>query len=383
MLKVTYKLTVAGWSVDSAADPRTELVALDVARALNTPTDICHITVYTPPAARPSGLQAVATAAVTAGASALGLGGGGSAGMAVQVRGQDVKHGDPMRIELAAGPVSGTVLTGEVQAIHLSLGTLTLVGRTGMQRLANTRLNQVYESQSVGQIVRDLARQAGVQTGQIEDGSTYPYFVVHESKPLLRTLRELARREGFDLLFDTANKLVVKRYAPPPGSYTFRYGIDILDLRLADYQPATEGVVAYGESPASRQGVDTWHWLARDGQPFRGVAGQGAGALPVQDAAARTKDTATALATARLGAIHDAATGGRLTILGHPGIQPGEAITIADAPRPGLNGEFKVQAVRHIFNKRAGLLTFVYFSGQSGTQAGTDALGQFAGALGL
>ena len=37
MQKVTYKLTVGGWSVDSANDARTELVELEAYTAMNTP----------------------------------------------------------------------------------------------------------------------------------------------------------------------------------------------------------------------------------------------------------------------------------------------------------------------------------------------------------
>src|SRR5215212_9501581 len=104
-----------------------------------------------------------------------------------------------MTVELSVGESADKVMTTDVQAVESGFEQVRVTGRTGMQRLAGTRLNQVYENQTLGQIARDLAGQAGVQTGDIEPGNTYPYYVVHESKSLLRCLRELTRREGLDL----------------------------------------------------------------------------------------------------------------------------------------------------------------------------------------
>ena len=64
--KVDYKLSVAGWSVDSAADPRTELVELDVLRAMNSPAGHCRITAYVRPGGEPGGLEQLAGAAAGA-----------------------------------------------------------------------------------------------------------------------------------------------------------------------------------------------------------------------------------------------------------------------------------------------------------------------------
>src|SRR5512145_2371781 len=215
MDKISYKLTMGSWSVDSADDPRTELIALETFQSLDTPGGYGRVSVYAPPAPQPGLLEQIAGAALAAGASALGIGGGGAAeepAFAVDVRGQKVKLGDPLTITLTVGDRSATVLTAELLSVRMSLGQMTFVGRTGLQRLAHIRLNQVYQNQSLGQIIRDLCGQASVSAGDIENGSTYPYFVVHESKNLLCTLRELVQREGLDLYADAGNKLVVKKF---------------------------------------------------------------------------------------------------------------------------------------------------------------------------
>jgi phage protein D len=382
MDKVSYKLTIGTYSINSADDPRTELVALETSASLNSAGDSCHLYVYAPPAPKPGLLEQ----AVTAAAGALGVG-GGEESFAVQVRGENVKHGDLISVELTAGGSSAKVMTAEVHSITSSLGQTKITGRTGLEKLANVRLNHTYENQSLSQIVRDLAGQAGITTGEVATGSTYPYLLVHEWRNLLSQLRELARRDGLDLYFDAENKLTLKKFDKSSADHTFYYGIDILDLSLFNHRETAGRLVVYGESPVSSQGADTWHWAAKDLSPFRGEVGRGRATLAVQDAALRTKDAADSLAAAKLGAAADAATGGRLKLLGRPQVTPADAIEIREAPKPELNGLFKVAQVRHVFSKREGYVTYVGFTGRGGAQKAGGMPGgvgkQLAGAVGL
>ena len=351
-------------------------------------SDCCRISVYAPPPPQPGLLEQLAGEAMGAAAGALGLGGGAVAepAFSVQVRGNAIKHGDQITIALTAGDRTATVATAEVQSIDSSLGQMHIQGVTGKQKLANARLNQVYENQTLKQIVSDLAGQVGVTTGDIETGSSYSYYVVHESKNLLNHVRELARRDGLDFYFDPENKLTLKKFNKSSADHTFFYGIDVLALHLQNRQPVSDHLMVYGESPASNQGGDTWPWLAKDLSPFRGEVGKGARTLAIADGALRTKDTAGNLATAKFGALKDQATSGRLKVLGNPQVKLGDAIEIKNAPQPELNGLFKVVSVRQVFNKRSGYVTFLGFSGQGGAKQAGDLLGQLgqlAGALGL
>jgi hypothetical protein len=387
MQKVDYKVSIAGWSVDSTQDPKTELVELETFASMDSPVSGCRIALYAPPAAQPGLLQQ----AIGAAGSALGLGGAGAAGgppaFSVDVRGQKVKFGDSISIELTAGDNSDAVSKADVQSIQSSFGLTAITGATGMQKLAATRVNQVYSNQTFGQIAKDLAGQASADTGNIEDGSTYPYFVAHESRSVLAHIRELASLEGMDLYFDSSNQLNAATFQKTSADHTFYFGIDILDLELLNVDAPAEHVMVYGESPASNQGSDTWPWLAKDLSPFRGEAGQGARLLAVGDRAVRTKDGAGKYATSKLGAIQDHSASGRLTLMGNPKVQLGDAFEVKSAKQPELNGLFKVTSVRHSFSKSQGYRTIVGFSGQGGAlQTGNllgQAAGQLAGAVGL
>lgn len=374
MLKATYKVSIAGWSVDSASDPRTELIQLEVRQAINVPSDHCRITAYAPPGEKPGALEQLAGAAASAVGLVGGAAGGAPSGFSVDVRGQKVAQSDLVTIELTAGDVTDTVMTAEVLSVESSFGEITLTGRTGMQKLATARVNQVYEKQSLKQIVSDLAQQAGVQVGDVDDGSTYQYLVAHESKSVLRIVLELARREAMDVFVDSSNKLTVTAFSKTTADHVFRYGAEILGLALDTGDPTVDRVRVHGESPSSSSGTDTWHWLVKDLSSFRGESGQGVRARGIQDGAVRTKDLAGSAAAARLGAIRDASTVGRVKVLGNPKVKLGEAIEIRDAPRPELNGLFKVTSVGHLYSKHEGYVTTVGFSGQGGAASASSGL---------
>jgi hypothetical protein len=382
MLSIDFSLRIGTWSINSADDPRTECIALETNLAMNSPTDVCRIAVYGPPAPQPGLLEGAVGQVAGQAAGALGLGGEGAA-FSVQVRGNEIKPDDAITVELAAGDRSGKVITAEVASVHSSLGQTEIAGATAMQTLAHTRLNQVYENQSLSQIMSDLAGQAGVDIGEVDTGGTYAYLVVHESRSVWAHLRELAMRDGLDLYCDTDNRLTLKAFNKTSADHTFFYGIDVLDLQLFRRQAACDQVRVYGESPSSNQGPDTWHWLVKDVTPFQSEVGDGGRLLAIQDSAVRTKDAADGLATAKFGAIQDGSAWGRLKILGNPAVQVADAVEIKDAPKPELNGLFKVTSVRHVLSKRAGYVTSVGFSGQGGAEAAGGLLGGAMGALGL
>jgi hypothetical protein len=364
MQPVSVRIRIGGLSVDSADDPRTEVVELETRRSIGGPGDRCRLLLYAPPAATGGALAGAAGAA----AGALGIGGpaGAGGGLSGRVRGVDVKEGDPVEVELRVGDNAEVVMTAEVQAFESSLETTTVIGATGMRKLAGARLTAVYQNQATGQIVRDLAGQVGVQVGDTDQGASWPYLVVDESRSLLRHLAALARREGADLYVDARNRLTVTRFAKTGPDHTFRYGVDLLDLRLRRDGAALERVQVRGESPASNQ----------DLAPLGGTAGQGSRSVGRRDGAVRTKDAADRLATAQLDAAHDAATSGSALLLGNPRVQLGDAVQLTDVPWAELNGLFKVTSVQHRLGKRQGFLTVTGLSGQGGA-------GQLAGGLGL
>jgi hypothetical protein len=381
-MKAGYSLSIGGWSVKSDDDPRTELVRLEAARGLGGADDHCLIELYAPPKPKAGLLEQAAGAAM----DALGMGGASSGPppFSVDVRGQAITYGDPIVIELKSGDDSGKVMTAKVESIATSPQTVTIRGSTGMRRLAATRTNQAFENRSLGQIAQDLCSAAGVDKGAVASGASYPYLIVDEGRSLLRHLRDLARREGLDLWFDEEDHLVLQAFSKTSADHKLRYGAELLSLELTGVEQLADKAQVHGESPSSNLGSDTWYWLVKDPSPFRGEAGEGSRNSGRADAALRTKDAADLLAKSTAGEWKDRSRTGRARLLGRPGVQLGQAIEISDAPRPELNGLFKVTSLRHVYGKRTGFTTTVGFSGSGGAAAaGGGLLGALGGALGL
>ena len=228
--------------------------------------------------------------------------------------------------------------------------------------------------------------ETGADAGEIETGTTYPYFVVDETKSAWRHILELARREAMDVYVDIDNKVQVKKFEQSGADHTLYFGIDVLDVRMDYNAAAAERVRVYGESPSSKQGADTWPWLAKDLSSFQSEVGEGGRLLAVQDGSLRTKDAADLRAAAIYGTIQDQAASGQLKLLGRPEIQLGDAIEVKEAPYPSLNGLFKVVSIHHQFSKSTGFITWIGFTGQGGADAAgglLGAIGGLAGGLGL
>jgi hypothetical protein len=173
----------------------------------------------------------------------------------------------------------------------------------------------------------------------------------------------------------------VKAFSKSSADHTFYYGIDLLSLTLLKQRASVGHVTVAGEGAASSNGQDAWPWLLKDATSMTGVVGDGDQLLPIRDGAVRSKDAADQAAQQKLGAVKDGASRGRFRVLGFPTVRLGDAIEIKEAPKPELNGLFKVIGVRHILSKTAGFLTEVDFSGQGGAQQAAGLLGGLAGKL--
>jgi hypothetical protein len=116
-------------------------------------------------------------------------------------------------------------------------------------------------------------------------------------------------------------------------------------------------VVVGGESPMSSQGDKSAHWLTASEDANQGSAGDGDMPLLILDPAARTKDLADRFAAGYLHTFGRTAHQLTATVMGRPGIELGDSVSISDAPASLVNGSGYVRAVRHRFGAHVGFLT--------------------------
>jgi hypothetical protein len=263
--------------------------------------------------------------------------------------------GAPITIALGTDDDNEDVLTGEIAAAGAGPSAVKLEGISATVALSRTRKSQTYLSQTVSDIVNDLA--SDVDIDEVSAGLTLSAYSVDQRRTVWAHLVELAALAGADLGCAASGGLRFVLPAAGPGGLSYRYGATVLDWRLANLMsPPVPKIVPNGA--ASEQGSDRWHWLLHD--PVGGSAD------PTRIVAAfHTRDAADALAKTLEERAGRTAMRGTMRISGDAALRPGEVIEVDNLPGPAA-GPFRVLGVRHTFDARHGFYTDAFVEGAGG-----------------
>ncbi|MEA2301810.1 MAG: hypothetical protein QOE44_2345 [Solirubrobacteraceae bacterium] len=291
---------------------------------------------------------------------------------------------DPVGLELGYGGSESAVFTGTVARLRPATGGVEVWALGGLHLLLDLHCGEVYQEQSAGAIAHDLFGRAGLSAGTVDDGPDISRFAVDVRSSGYVHLAGLAQRLGYELYADIAGKAmfhalgatagldsggggfgaVVGASAPVPGDVAaagrggeVRYGSDLLGLDATDAPVIWESVDVGGESPVSGQGEKTASWLTTRDADYRGSSGSGGRHLLVIDPAARTKDLADRFAAGRRAAGARRAHEVRISVLGRPGVDLGDTLSVADHPDALANGSGYVRALRHRVGEGVGFVT--------------------------
>jgi hypothetical protein len=290
-----------------------------------------------------------------------------------------VAPGDAVTLDLGDEDGLERVFTGSVAELRPMLGGCSLFCTGTMLGLVELRVAAFYEGRSAGDVVRDLVGQAGLDAGEISDGLTLPRYAIERRQGAHAQLRRLAERLGFSLFADRQGQVCFRGLGPAAqlgsgglggglaaaagaaaalggGGSQLAFGKHLLSAQ-ATLRPATgRKIVVGGESPMSGQGEDKSFWLTATDSDFEDSAGDG-DELLITDPAARTKDMAGRIAAGHKAALDARRAELRLTVLGLPALDLGDAMGASDAPEAGLNASGVITGLRHRFGAREGFVT--------------------------
>ncbi len=253
------------------------------------------------------------------------------------------------------------VMKGTVVAAEPGLTTARVVGHSAAERLLHTFVEQTYESKTAGAIVRDLADKAGVEVGTVQDGITFPAYVIDGRRSVYHHMRDLADLCGFDLYINADGELVFEKFVGGKTVHVLEFAKHIVELDVQHTSPRAGQVEAWGESPTGSQGEDAWAWLTKDFSGTKGTDGSGDPVLLLERPALRTAAAARTAARAAHTAIQRRTLRGRLLTTGRPQVKLGDAIRLQEMPDDSLNTSFQVRGVTHRITKRGGFTTTVGF----------------------
>ncbi|MCP3099514.1 hypothetical protein LZ198_11600 [Myxococcus sp. K15C18031901] len=282
--------------------------------------------------------------------------------------------GEVTTISLDGGDGAATVFTGIVLESRAAPDVGIISGGDALAKLARLDVSGAYEQMSAGSIVRELVNKAGGTPGTIEDGPTFPSYVLHRGPRALRHIHRLAEQSGFDVFTDGQGKVHFAKPKTGSADHSFVYRTQVLRTELRKPLPVIDGFEVWGEGAASSQGTAKAHWLVEDLSPIQGKAALGddgavrAGATgqrsrEVKDGAVRSGDDASTQAKARVAALGARPLHGFIEVLGAPAVKPGDLVEVSDIPAGHpvealLSGEvLRVRTVRHTLNARTGFTT--------------------------
>ncbi len=278
------------------------------------------------------------------------------------------------------------VFTGAVAALRPAVRGVSLLALGAFGQLLNLRTEATYAEQSAGSIARDLAGQAGLSAGTVDDGPVLPRYAVDTRLSAFAHMKALADRLGFELYADVHGAVMFHALGAAAGldaagggllgaatgavsaagqalglaaggGEQYQFGRHLLDTAGRQQPPAWGTIEVGGESPSSGRGGQTSHWLTVNDADYRGSAGDGDPRLTLLDPAARTKDLADRFAAGWLAVARRTAHELRVTVLGRPGLELGTTVTAADVPDALANGSGYVRAIRHRFGPATGFVT--------------------------
>jgi phage protein D len=329
LVNPAYKIVIGGKLIDTTDEPRAStVVALNVALDMETPADSFTLVL-------------------------------GNVGSFRPARGDETKielgyFGDEDDEELTQ------VVSGTIETIEPNLTTTRINGYSGASAVLRARVEKTYENMEAGEIVRDLASQAGVDVATAEAGVTFPAYVVDGRRNVYAHMADLAALCGFDLYINPDGELVFEKFVNGKKIHVFEYKKHILALDVQRLPPRAGLVEAWGESPAKGEADDTWAWLTKDFAGAKGSAGSGALML-LERASLRTVEAARSAAEATLTNIKRRTLRGSLKSVGRPAIKLGDAIRLSEMPDESLNDSFQVRSVTHRITKLGGFTTTVGF----------------------
>lgn len=270
----------------------------------------------------------------------------------------DVALGDNVNVELGHDGTTETVFVGTVVALRPAIAGIDIQALGNIQSLLTLRLSATFENQSVGNIARRLIQQARLVPGRISSGPTLPRYAIDRRLSAFAHLKDLANRLGYELYSDRRGHVRfhdVARGASPLTQASYAFGRDLLTANATQQAPPWSAIAVGGESPMSRRGDSTVHWLTTNEETQR--SGQGTPELLVLDPVARTQDLVRIFAAGRRTVANRKAHEVWLRVLGRPTVDLGDSVSPSALPDALMNGNGYIRALRHHFSDTAGFVT--------------------------
>ena len=258
---------------------------------------------------------------------------------------------DTLSVQIGFKGEEEDVWAGEVTAVSRSAHAVHITGHARTVALSRERKSRTYLSQTVADIVRDLA--SAVDVDQVDGASELSYYAVDHRRSVWGHLLDLASLTGSEITCSGSGALRFRPIAPLASATRFRYGAEVLSWQVATAAHGPAPVFA-AHGSASESGAEKWHWVSPD--PTGGAGGsQVVGAF-------HARSLGEALSNAAAKSAERAGISGQVQLVGQPALRAGDVFSLADLPG-GDPGPVRALAVVHLLDATRGFRTAVSVEG--------------------
>lgn len=285
--------------------------------------------------------------------------------------------GEPCRLTLGNGERDEDVFTGVIRTMEPSLHGWRVVAVNAGGQMAALRPATTFEAVSAGQVIRDLAGEAGVETGRVTDGAALAFYVADPARTAWEHVARLASMSAAFARIDAGGALEVFEIGTGTADHALAHGRDLLRLDHRERDDADTAFRVCGEAMAGTSTAP---------EALRPITDPLDGEAPGHDRrilfrpALRTPDGA-AMAGAGITRMHQA-TARRLNVEAwlQPQLRPGQRVELQGLGGSTATGDAWAETVRHVVTP-AGARTMVTANRDPEGFDPLAALGSLGGAL--
>ena len=269
-------------------------------------------------------------------------------------------EGDPAVLSLGNGEATADVFTGTIDSVQRSAREIRVTALNGGGILARFRPATTYEQITAGNLVRSLCDDAGVETGDIDDGVALTFYAADPGRSALNHIERVCSWGGSMVRFSSDNKLEAPVINATVAESALRYGREILSIENVRQPAHTRQFTVAGESGVGDTAAP---------EAFRMTTDFFAGNAPDPPSIERRWRSEPALRTAQTAARAGAATEriynssrerGRFHAFLLPALRPGGVLEIQDLPDGLQKGPIWLYRIRHRV-RHDGAVTTAYF----------------------
>ena len=195
-------------------------------------------------------------------------------------------------------------------------------------------------------MIRNLANDAGVDTGDIAEGVMLRFYVADPTRTATEHATRLAAWSGAILVADPEGALAATIVDSSTAEIALRYGRELTGFAIEETAEPDKVTVA-GESGAGDCAAPESLRFSNDFFAGSRPEGPALGHVWTWEPALRTAEAAASAAAARQRSLSGAQRSGWIDAFLLPRLRPGTVIEVQDLPSGHAPGPYWIEAVRH------------------------------------